>query len=42
MAVVVFGYIEMSPDDLDFAVLFGSLSHWLAACALLLALAALA
>jgi hypothetical protein len=44
MAVVVFRsrYIQMSPDDLDFAVLFGSLSHWLAACALLLALAALA
>jgi hypothetical protein len=36
MIVVIFRtrHSEMPPDDLDFAVLFGSVSHWLAMCAL--------
>jgi hypothetical protein len=40
MVVVIFRtrHIEMPLPDLDFAVLFGSLSHWLAMCALPLAL----
>ena len=35
MVVVIFRtrHSEMPLDDLDFAVLFGSLSHWLAMCA---------
>ncbi len=39
MIVVIFRtrHTEMPPDDLDFAVLFGSVSHWLALCALPLA-----
>ena len=43
MAVIVFRsrYIQMAPDDLDFAVFFGALSHWLAACAFPVAVAAL-
>jgi hypothetical protein len=40
MVVVVFRtrHIRMSLEDLDFGVLFGSLSHWLALCTLPLAL----
>lgn len=40
MIVVIFRtrHIEMPLPDLDFAVFFGSLSHWLAMCALPLAL----
>jgi hypothetical protein len=40
MIVVIFRtrHSEMPLEDLDFAVLFGGLSHWLAMCALPLAL----
>lgn len=39
LAIFRIRHVQMSVDDMDFAVIFGGVSHWLAACAVSLALA---